>query len=212
MNCLSQNCLSFTLIFSIVACSGTTEPVVDAHIVTETSTETQHPAIDSQRLSDIVKVLASDEFQGRAPGGPGEVKTVAYLVDQFQSLGLQPGGANGSWTHPVPLIHTQLSKAGKLNISAGEAAQTWQQGIDVNVSTVRAVDSIIIDDAPLVFVGFGASAPERDWDDFGDIDLAGKVAVFLVNDPDFSADAEEPVAGRFGNKRMNLLRTVGLQV
>jgi Zn-dependent M28 family amino/carboxypeptidase len=208
MNRFSLNCLNITLVFVISACSETPKPVIDSQTVNETlnktvsSTATTRPTIDSQRLSDIVKVLASDEFEGRAPGGPGEVKTVAYLVDQFQSLGLEPGGANGSWTHAVPLIHTQLGKQGSLSVSAGATIQTWQQGIDVNVSTVQAVNSIAIDKAPLVFVGFGASAPERKWDDFGEIDLKGKVAVFLVNDPDFAAAADEPVAGRFGNKRM----------
>jgi Zn-dependent M28 family amino/carboxypeptidase len=89
-----------------------------------------------------------------------------------------------------------------LSVAVGDVNQTWQQGIDVAVSTVRAVNTVGIDGAPLVFVGFGANAPERDWDDFGDIDLTGKVAMFLVNDPDFSAAADEPVAGRFGYKRM----------
>lgn len=198
MHRLSKYCLSLTLIFAISACSETTELASDR----KTVTKTPRPTINSQRLSDIVKVLASDEFEGRAPGGPGEVKTIEYLVDQFQSLGLEPGGKNGSWTHAVPLIHTQLGEQGDLSVSTDNTRQTWQQGIDVNVSTVQAVNSIAIDGAPFVFVGFGATAPERDWDDFGEIDLAGKVAVFLVNDPDFSADADEPVAGRFGNKRM----------
>ena len=109
---------------------------------------------------------------------------------------------DGTWTHSVPLIHSQLALDGNLSVSAGNASQTWQQGVDVAVSTVRAVESVVIVGAPLVFVGFGAEAPERDWDDFGHMDLNGKVAIFLVNDPDFSAKDDEPVAGRFGNQRM----------
>jgi len=202
MNRFNQFCLSLTLMVGISACSEKTEPLVDDKIDSAAVAKTAAASIDSQRLSDIVKVLASDEFEGRAPGGPGEAKTIAFLVDQFQSLGLEPGGVNGTWTHAVPLIHTQLAQNGNLSVAIGDASQTWKQGIDVAVSTVRAVDVVGINGAPLVFVGFGASAPERDWDDFGDIDLTGKVAVFLVNDPDFSAAADEPVAGRFGNKRM----------
>jgi Zn-dependent M28 family amino/carboxypeptidase len=200
MNRFNQVCLSFTLIFSISACSESTKPVVDNQI--DSAVVAKTAVIDGQRLSDIVKVLASDEFEGRAPGGPGEAKTIAFLVDQFQSLGLEPGGVDGTWTHSVPLIHTQLARDGNIHVKVGDASQTWQQGIDVAVSTVRAVETLGINSAPLVFVGFGASAPERDWDDYGDIDLTGKVAVFLVNDPDFSATSDEPVAGRFGNKRM----------
>ena len=202
MSRFNQFFICFTLMFGISACSEKNETVVDNEINTTSVAKTGVAAIDSHRLSDIVKVLASDEFEGRAPGGPGEAKTIAFLVDQFQSMGLEPGGENGTWTHAVPLIHTQLAHNGNLSVTIGDASQTWQQGIDVAISTVRAVDAVAINNAPLVFVGFGANAPERDWDDYGDIDLTGKVAVFLVNDPDFSAATDEPVAGRFGNKRM----------
>jgi len=162
----------------------------------------QADEIDATRLSDIVKVLASDEFEGRAPGGPGEAKTIAYLEERFTELGLEPGGANGGWTQAVPLIHTQLQQPVKLAFALGAVRQPLVQGQDVEVSTVRALEQIRIDHAPVVFVGFGVHAPERQWDDFGDIDLGGKVALFLVNDPDFAAAPDEPAAGRFGNKRM----------
>jgi Zn-dependent M28 family amino/carboxypeptidase len=77
-----------------------------------------------------------------------------------------------------------------------------RQALDVEVSSTSSLDQISIDKAPVVFVGFGASAPERNWDDYGDIDLKNKVAIFLVNDPDFAAQPSEEVAGRFGNRRM----------
>jgi len=159
-------------------------------------------AVDTDRLSDIVRVLASDEFEGRAPGGPGEPKTIAYLVEQFADLGLEPGGDDGGWTQSVPLIHTRLVPPVGLALSVGEGRQELVQVTDVNVRTARPAPAIRIVDAPVVFVGFGVTAPERDWDDFGDIDLAGKVALFLVNDPDFAAAPEEPAAGRFGDRRM----------
>ncbi len=158
--------------------------------------------IDPARLSEIVRVLASDEFEGRAPGTPGEEKTVAYLIEQFSELGLDPGGENDSWTQSVPLIHTQVRAPAPMTFAIGSRQQPLQQRADVEVSTVRAVERIAIDNAPVVFVGFGAHAPERQWDDFGELDLANKVALFLVNDPDFAAQPGEPVAGRFGNKRM----------
>ena len=157
--------------------------------------------IDTGRLSEIVRVMASDEFEGRAPGTAGEERTVAYLVEQFTALGLEPGGRDGSWTQTVPMIHTLIGAPQMLSFSVGGELQPLQQAVDIEVSTVRAVDSVAID-APVVFVGFGASAPEREWDDFGDVDLAGKVALFLVNDPDFAASPDEAVAGRFGDRRM----------
>lgn len=200
MNHFNLSCLTLTLMLGMSACTESINSVADNQV--DTASTPKSEAIEAQRLSDIVKVLASDEFEGRAPGGPGEVKTIAYLVDQFEYLGLEPGGTNGTWTHAVPLIHTQLAHDGNVSVSVGDVSQILQQGVDVAVSTVRAVEAVEIDAAPLVFVGFGANAPERGWDDYGDIDLNGKVAIFLVNDPDFSAKVDEPVAGRFGNKRM----------
>ncbi len=158
--------------------------------------------VETSQLSDIVKVLASNDFEGRAPGGPGEAKTIAYLVDRFQTLGLKPGGVNGSWTQTVPLVRTQLQDPASTAFGVGDKRQALEQAKDIAIGTIRPQERISIDRAPVVFVGFGASAPERQWDDFGDIDLNGKVAVFLVNDPDFAAGPDEAVAGRFGNRRM----------
>ena len=162
--------------------------------------------IDSVRLSETVRVLASDEFYGRAPGGPGEALTVNYLIERFTALGLDPAGEQGGWTQSVPLIHTQIvapaDNAPVLRLNTDGATRTLVQGTEVEFSSTRAVERAVIDDAPIVFVGHGAFAPERSWDDFGNIDLRGKLAVFLVNDPDFAAVAGEAVAGRFGGKRM----------
>ena len=81
-------------------------------------------------------------------------------------------------------------------------ARALIQGQDIYVSTVRPVDRVSIGGAPMVFVGYGVFAPERGWDDFKGVDLHGKVAVFLVNDPDFEAQPGEAVAGKFGGKAM----------
>ena len=158
--------------------------------------------IDATQLSGIVKVLASDEFEGRAPGTPGEEKTIAYLVDRFQALGLEPGGENSGWTQTVPLIRTQVRQPANLEFNVGGEQHALEQANDIAIETTRPQEKISIREAPVVFVGFGASAPERQWDDFGEIDLTGKVAVFLVNDPDFAAGPDEAVAGLFGNRRM----------
>ena len=153
--------------------------------------------VSPDRLSADVRTLASESFQGRAPGTPGESKTIDWLVTQFKAMGLQPGGRDGQWTQAVPLIRTRI---GDGPVSANGAA--WTQGRDVYLSSVRPDARETVKDAPLVFVGYGVSAPERNWDDFKGVDLKGKVAVFLVNDPDFEAASDEPVAGKFGNKRM----------
>jgi Zn-dependent M28 family amino/carboxypeptidase len=166
------------------------------------SSHTDAAKVESERLSNIVKVLASDEFEGRAPGGPGEQKTVSYLVEQFQSIGLEPGGEDGGWTQAVPLVHTLIEEPVSMGFDIGSTHQKLTQSIDIAAETTRPMEQISISNAAVVFVGFGVTAPERQWDDFGDIDVKGKVVIFLVNDPDFSAQADEAVAGKFGNSRM----------
>jgi len=192
------------MIAGLTACGpGQQETATPADLVdsAESASVENMAQIDTERLSSIVKVLASDEFEGRAPGTPGEKKTVEYLIDQFANLGLAPGGKDGSWLQTVPLIRTQIQAPAAIEFTVGGNVQSLQQQSDIEVSTIRPVESIAID-APVVFVGFGAYAPERDWDDYGEIDLRGKVALFLVNDPDFAAGPDEAVAGRFGNRRM----------
>jgi Zn-dependent M28 family amino/carboxypeptidase len=157
--------------------------------------------IDPQRLSGIVRTLASDDFAGRAPGSAGEDKTIAYLTAQLEALGLEPGASDGSFVQPVPLVHTRIG-AGTMQAAVGTgAALRLTQGREIYVSTVRPVDRVAIRTAPMVFVGYGVTAPERRWDDFKGADLTGKVAVFLINDPDFSAAPGDAVAGRFGGRR-----------
>jgi hypothetical protein len=158
--------------------------------------------INMDNLSETVRILASDEYGGRAPGTEGETKTVEYLIRHFEALGLNPGGDAGGWTQSVPLTHTRLQGDFDVKFSNGNTDWRLEQATDLEISSVLPLTSNKIQNAPVVFVGFGASAPERSWDDYGDVDLSGKVAIYLVNDPDFSADASEPVSGLFGNKRM----------
>ena len=151
---------------------------------------------DPARLSETVKTLASPEFEGRGPGTPGEEKTVAWLEGQFRALGLEPGGENGTFIQKVPMIHTKVTHA---DMAFGVFNQ--QQGDTVSVTTVKP-DTRIRIDAPMVFVGYGVHAPEAGWDDFKGVDLKGKVAVFLINDPDFEAVEGDGAMGKFGGRRM----------
>jgi len=160
------------------------------------------PHVNMQRMSDMSRVLASDEFQGRAPGTPGEAKTVPYLIEQFKAAGLEPAGENGGWTQEVPMIHTQLKAPMALSVTQPGQTQQLRFPDDIYLGTVRPVDRVRIEHAPMVFVGYGVAAPERGWDDFKGVDLHGKVAVMLVNDPDFEAAQGEPVAGKFGGRTM----------
>jgi Zn-dependent M28 family amino/carboxypeptidase len=158
--------------------------------------------IDPQKMSEIVKTLAADEFEGRAPGTEGEKKTIAYLTQKFQALGLEPAGEKGGWTQSVPLVRTQVGAPTALSFAVAGKRIELKQGAEVYLSTLQNTNRVAIKNAPIVFVGYGVTAPERQWDDFKNVDVRGKVLVCIVNDPDFSAAAGEPVAGKFGGRRM----------
>jgi Zn-dependent M28 family amino/carboxypeptidase len=158
--------------------------------------------IDPAQLSATAKVLASDAFGGRAPGTPGEAATLAYLIERFQALGLKPAGENNTWLQRVPLVHNIAGSPKRLEININGSTLPLIVGQDINPQTARPVSRVNIVGAPLVFVGYGVTAPERGWDDFKGIDLHGKIAIFLVNDPDFEAAPDEAVAGKFGGKAM----------
>jgi Zn-dependent M28 family amino/carboxypeptidase len=158
--------------------------------------------IDAANLTQTVRTLAADQFQGRAPGTVGEERTIGYLIGRLQALGLEPAGTGGGWTQPVPLLHTRLGTPTTLAFDRKGSATPLTFGTDIYLSTLQPKDEAAVQGAPLVFVGYGVTAPERGWDDFKGQDLKGKVAVFLINDPDFAAEKGEPVAGTFGGRTM----------
>ncbi len=185
-------------------CEATPPPATPADLYgpPEKPAPVAPPSISAERMSEITRVLASDEFQGRSMGTPGEEKTVAYLTEQFRVAGLEPGGENGGWTQTVPMIRTKLQTPMSLSVEQGSRTLPLRFPDDVYLSTVRDTERAKIANAPMVFVGYGVTAPERGWDDFKGVDLKGKVAVFLVNDPDFEAAAGDSVAGKFGGQTM----------
>lgn len=156
-----------------------------------------------ERIDQHIRTLSDDWFEGRAPGTPGEDKTVAYLSGAFASVGLQPGGdvrSNGSraWTQDVILNRSTMADAPLLFIDIGGERVVMVQDRDLAVrSPVNGTAEVRLEDVPLVFAGYGTHAPERDWSDFKDVDVTGKVIVVLVNDPDF-----EGGEGDFGGEAM----------
>ena len=154
--------------------------------------------VDPNRIAGHVQALASDEFLGRGPATPGEDKTVEYLRTQLQAAGLQPGGPNGSWFQEVPLLQSDIVGTPSLSVTVGGQTHQLTQGEQIAVrASMQQVDRVDIRNAPIVFLGYGVKAPERNWDDFKGADLRGKVGLVLVNDPDF-----ETGQGDFGGKAM----------
>ena len=156
-----------------------------------------------QRLSEIDKYISSDAFQGRGPATPAETKTINYIADQFKAVGLQPAGdtVNGkrSWFQAVPLLQSQIVGTPQLTLNLGNGqSMALTQGDQIAVrSPMNGQTSIDFTNLPLLFVGYGVTAPERNWDDFKGQDVKGKLLVVLINDPDFAGGE-----GDFGGKAM----------
>ena len=153
------------------------------------------PAITPEDFSQMVQVLASDEFEGRAPGSPGGEKTVEYIRDQFERIGLEPG-IDGQWFQTVPMVQTTADESTVLVIQPGEGeSRELAFGEDMVVNTRSGKTSVSVQDSELVFVGYGVNAPEQDWNDYEGVDVKGKTVVILVNDPGFHAGDESLFEG-----------------
>ncbi|WP_158881999.1 M28 family metallopeptidase [Rhodanobacter sp. L36] len=160
------------------------------------------PTIDPHHLSEEVKTLSSDAFEGRGPATPAEAKVIDYVTSQWKAVGLQPGGdvVNGkrAWTQNVPLLRSNIIGTPSLSLDMGGKRMALKQGEQIAMrAPMDGTTTVAVAHAPLVFVGYGVKAPERHWDDFKGANLRGKIAVVLVNDPDF-----ETGKGDFGGKAM----------
>ena len=141
-------------------------------------------------LHEKISVLAADEFQGRAPSSPGEELTINYLRDELASYGVAPGN-DGSWFQEVPLVDLTASADQTLVITGGAGEDISLTYADDYVAvTRRVVENIDIADSELVFVGYGIVAPEYGWNDYAGVDMTGKTAVILVNDPGYATRDE----------------------
>lgn len=161
------------------------------------SDATFSPGITEADVSEHVKVLASDVFEGRAPGSPGEKRTTDYLIRQFQRIGLQPGN-HGSWLQAVPYVQATLQHAepAMLVIDGSKDKSELAFGSEMVVGSPANAPHAEIKDSPIVFVGYGVDAPSQQWNDYAGLDLKGKTVVMLVNDPGWSSQDPMLFKGR----------------
>ncbi|MCD9004866.1 M28 family metallopeptidase [Luteimonas sp. XNQY3] len=146
------------------------------------------PDITAGDFGEMVRVLASDEFEGRAPGTAGEDRTVEYIKAQFERIGLQPGGDNNDWYQTVPMVETTADPSTVLRLQSSAGTRELKFGDEMVIGTRTGQAEINVADSELVFVGYGVDAPEQNWNDYAGLDLKGKTVVMLVNDPGFHAN------------------------
>jgi len=143
------------------------------------------PAFSEAAFRSHVERISSDEFEGRAPGTEGEKKTLAYIEREFRAAGLEPGIGN-SFLQPVPLVEIVPHADAAMEVRGARGSLSLRNADDMVVWTRRPVPESRLKDAELVFAGYGIVAPEYGWNDYAGIDMRGKIALVLVNDPGFA--------------------------
>ena len=156
------------------------------------------PAISVETLKTVTQELSSDAYEGRAPTTAAEAKTIAYITARFRAAGLQPGN-HGKWTQDVPMVEITATDVQPFTFTGGRTPVTMQYRTEMVAGTYRVTPSIAITDSPVVFVGYGITAPEQRWDDYAGVDVRGKTVVILVNDPDWQTMTR---AGPFEGRAM----------
>ncbi len=188
----------------LVACQAPETPVVPEQTATEATVdnglralpEVPEGGIDADRYAAHLQVLASDEFEGRAPGTRGERLTLNYLVREFAELGLAAGYGD-SFLQPVPMAEMVAEQRSSLRLVDGDDSFELTYPEQMIIGTRRpGADFHGVVDSELVFVGYGIVAPEYDWDDYAGLDVAGKTVVMLVNDPGFATGDPDLFNGR----------------
>ncbi len=157
-----------------------------------------NPALESikaEELSKDVEILSSDEFEGRAPASKGEEKTISFLKDEFQKIGLQPGNGD-SFFQELPMVEITAGPVTKLEIKSDKKSMLFAYGDEYVGVTLRVVEKVSLIDSEMVFVGYGIVAPEYNWNDYEGLDVRGKTVVMLINDPGFPIEDPELFKGR----------------
>jgi len=190
-------CLAATA--ALAGCKG--EPAAPAQTATAAapaaSTHTFSADITAADFAELVKTLASDAFEGRAPGSNGETLTVNYIRDQMQRIGLQPGNGD-SWFQDVAMTETTADERTVLKIDQAGTPRQLAFGTDMVIGTRTGQTEVTVNNSEIVFVGYGVDAPEQSWNDYAGQDWKGKTVVMFVNDPGFHVD--DPAL--FDGKRM----------
>ncbi|NOZ65535.1 MAG: M28 family peptidase [Alphaproteobacteria bacterium] len=150
--------------------------------------------INAERLTENVKTLASDEFEGRAPGTAGDKKTIEFLKQKFKELGLKPGNGD-SYFQGVKMVEITASPDAAMEIKTADGVMNLRYGPEFMGWTERVMDKVSVSDSEMIFVGYGIVAPEYGWNDYEGLDVHGKTVVVMVNDPGFATQNPDLFTG-----------------
>lgn len=161
------------------------------------------PPVDEALMRDTIRTLSSDAFEGRGPGTAAEAKTLDAIIASFKAAGLKPGNKGPdnkpTWLQDVPTATITAGNRSPLTITGGAQTLSFKPSSEFVAGSYRITPHTEVKDSELVFVGYGINAPELGWNDYAGIDMKGKTAVILVNDPDYAMEGEN---GLFRGRRM----------
>jgi Zn-dependent M28 family amino/carboxypeptidase len=192
-------------LLGVCACSRPADPPSTASSTAATTAAiTKMPAFDAARMLADIKVLSSDEFEGRSPGSKGEELTVKFLQDAFTKIGLTPGNTDGTFVQSLPLVGITATNLRPLTVTGHGKKTTFRWRDDLVAWTKHVADTASIENSEIIFAGYGVTAPEFKWDDFKDVDVKGKTILVLVNDPQIpsASDPSQLDAAQFNGKAM----------
>ena len=154
------------------------------------------PTFSAEQLAGEIKTIASDEFEGRRPATPGEEKTVAFIENAFRTAGLKPG-VGDSYRQPVPFVELTTRPDDTFRVAGPDGKSlSLKYGDQAVYWTKRVVPQVSLDASELVFVGYGIVEPAMGWNDYAGVDMKGKTAVILINDPGFETNDATLFKGR----------------
>lgn len=201
----SRSIVALAVAGLLAGCPAPEEPEPAEPEPGETAPEAEPPApeqgadhegaIDQARIAEHIRILASDEFEGRAPATEGGKKTEAYLEEQARAIGLESGN-DGSYRQTVEMVEMELVSDVNLLLEGPDFSRSLSYGDEVMLWSGIQEEEVELADTELVFVGYGTVAPEYDWNDYADIDVTGKTVVMLVNDPGYATGDEELFNGK----------------
>ncbi len=184
--------LSLVLLVTLTACNQSDSPSAIDSGQTESSASIEPSAaeiaaaeINADYMREIIVEISDDKYAGRGPGTPGDAAARKFLALEMASMGISPGAADGSWEQTFDLVGVNASQPEEWIFRKGDGTLTLQQWDEFIMGSGVQADKAIIDDAEIVFVGYGIQAPEYGWDDFKGADLKGKVLLMMNNDPDW---------------------------
>lgn len=164
----------------------------------ESEVKRLQPALDSITAEDLAKdtqILASDEFEGRGLASEGELKTVNFLRDEFQKIGLKPGNGD-SYFQEIPMVVMTADPSARLDVRGAKKTISFAYKEDFVAETQRVAEEVALLDSEMIFAGYGIVAPEYNWNDYEGLDVRGKTVIVLVNDPGYATQDPELFTGR----------------